>query len=88
MGPMDKEGEKIWVLCSATAAVENEIARASKQPSPGDCLLGLVWGCGKLTGKLWRNAAGVDVAPANLRLGMVSLHPTLHGRLEGPPEGM
>ena len=39
---MDKEGKKIWVLCSAARAVENEIARASKQPSPGDCPLGSV----------------------------------------------
>ena len=42
MGPMDKEGKKIWVLCSAACAVENEIARASKQPSPGRSVLGSV----------------------------------------------
>ena len=39
---MDKEGKKIWVLCSAARAVENEIARASKQPSPGHSVLGSV----------------------------------------------
>ena len=42
MGPMDKEGKTIWVLCSAARAVENEIARASKQPSPGHTVLGSV----------------------------------------------
>ena len=42
MGPMDKEGKTIWVLCSAARAVENEIARASKQPSPGHSVLGSV----------------------------------------------
>ena len=40
MGPMDKEGKKSWVLCSAARAVENEIARASKQVRPGESLWG------------------------------------------------
>ena len=53
--PWIKEGKKIWVLCSAARAVENEIARASKNKRPGEALLAFFEGGANITGRPARN---------------------------------